>query len=84
MIWVDGAGQGMLKRAFKVVTGVVWGGWAYGGVKGRSQLPCCGGRYLAGDIKSEEMITEVLPLERINEAFDLMREGKVIRPVIHY
>ncbi len=84
IIGVAGAGQEICTRPFQLVTGRVWRGSAFGGVKGRSQLPGYVDRYLAGDIKIDEMITEVLPLERINEAFDLMREGKVIRSVIHY
>lgn len=84
IIGVAGAGQEISTRPFQLVTGRVWRGSAFGGVKGRSQLPGYVERYLAGDIKIDEMITEVLSLERINEAFELMHEGKVIRSVIHY
>ncbi len=84
IIGVAGAGQEISTRPFQLVTGRVWRGSAFGGVKGRSQLPGYVDRYLAGEIRIDEMITEVLPLERINEAFDLMHEGKVIRSVIHY
>jgi S-(hydroxymethyl)glutathione dehydrogenase/alcohol dehydrogenase len=84
IIGVAGAGQEISTRPFQLVTGRVWRGSAFGGVKGRSQLPGYVERYLAGEIKIDEMITEVLPLERINEAFELMHEGKVIRSVIHY
>lgn len=84
IIGVAGAGQEISTRPFQLVTGRVWRGSAFGGVKGRSQLPGYVERYLGGEIKIDEMITEVLPLERINEAFDLMHEGKVIRSVIHY
>jgi S-(hydroxymethyl)glutathione dehydrogenase/alcohol dehydrogenase len=62
----------------------VWRGSAFGGVKGRSQLPGYVDRYMAGEIRIDEMITEVMPLEEINRAFDLMHEGKVIRSVIRY
>jgi len=62
----------------------VWRGCAFGGVKGRSQLPGFVERYLAGEIRIDEMITEVLPLDEINKAFDLMHEGKVIRSVIRF
>jgi len=55
-----------------------------GGVKGRSQLPGYVDRYLDGQIKIDEMITEVLPLDEINDAFELMHAGKVIRSVIKY
>ncbi|TPG45861.1 S-(hydroxymethyl)glutathione dehydrogenase/class III alcohol dehydrogenase [Rhodanobacter glycinis] len=84
IIGVAGAGQEISTRPFQLVTGRVWKGSAFGGVKGRSQLPGYVERYLAGEIKIDEMITEVLPLERINEAFELMHAGKVIRSVIHY
>ena len=84
IIGVAGAGQAISTRPFQLVTGRVWRGSAFGGVKGRSQLPGYVDRYLAGEIKIDEMITEVLPLERINEAFELMHEGKVIRSVIQY
>jgi S-(hydroxymethyl)glutathione dehydrogenase / alcohol dehydrogenase len=84
IIGVAGAGQEISTRPFQLVTGRVWRGSAFGGVKGRSQLPGYVERYMAGEIKIDEMITEVLPLERINEAFALMHEGKVIRSVIHY
>jgi S-(hydroxymethyl)glutathione dehydrogenase/alcohol dehydrogenase len=84
IIGVAGAGQEISTRPFQLVTGRVWRGSAFGGVKGRSQLPGYVDRYMAGEIRIDEMITEVLPLERINEAFDLMHDGKVIRSVIHY
>ncbi len=84
IIGVAGAGQEIRTRPFQLVTGRVWRGSAFGGVKGRSQLPGYVDRYMAGEIRIDEMITEVLPLERINEAFELMHEGKVIRSVIHF
>jgi S-(hydroxymethyl)glutathione dehydrogenase/alcohol dehydrogenase len=84
IIGVAGAGQEISTRPFQLVTGRVWRGSAFGGVKGRSQLPGYVDRYMAGEIKIDEMITEVLPLERINDAFELMHEGKVVRSVIHY
>ena len=84
IIGVAGAGQEISTRPFQLVTGRVWRGSAFGGVKGRSQLPGYVDRYLKGEIKIDEMITEVLPLERINDAFELMHAGKVIRSVIQY
>ncbi|HEY2779410.1 MAG TPA: S-(hydroxymethyl)glutathione dehydrogenase/class III alcohol dehydrogenase [Steroidobacteraceae bacterium] len=84
IIGVAGAGQEISTRPFQLVTGRVWRGSAFGGVKGRSQLPGYVDRFLAGEIKIDEMISEVLPLEKINEAFELMHEGKVIRSVIKY
>ncbi|MBS7458439.1 S-(hydroxymethyl)glutathione dehydrogenase/class III alcohol dehydrogenase [Coralloluteibacterium stylophorae] len=84
IIGVAGAGQEISTRPFQLVTGRVWRGSAFGGVKGRSQLPGYVDRYLAGEINIDDMVTRVLPLERINEAFDLMHEGKVIRSVIQF
>jgi S-(hydroxymethyl)glutathione dehydrogenase/alcohol dehydrogenase len=84
IIGVAGAGQEISTRPFQLVTGRVWRGSAFGGVKGRSQLPGYVERYLAGEINIDDMVSEVLPLERINDAFDLMHEGRVIRSVIHY
>ncbi len=84
IIGVAGAGQEICTRPFQLVTGRVWRGSAFGGVKGRSQLPGYVDRYMNGEIKIDEMISEVVPLEKINEAFELMHEGKVIRSVIRY
>lgn len=84
IIGVAGAGQEISTRPFQLVTGRVWRGSAFGGVKGRSQLPGYVDRYMKGEIKIDEMITEVLPLARINDAFELMHAGKVIRSVIVY
>ncbi len=84
IIGVAGAGQEISTRPFQLVTGRVWRGSAFGGVKGRSQLPGYVDRYMAGEIEIDKMISKVLPLEKINEAFDLLHEGKVIRSVIHY
>ena len=84
IIGVAGAGQEICTRPFQLVTGRVWRGTAFGGVKGRSQLPGYVERYLAGEIKIDEMVSAELPLEKINHAFDLMHEGRVIRSVIKY
>jgi S-(hydroxymethyl)glutathione dehydrogenase/alcohol dehydrogenase len=84
IIGVAGAGQEISTRPFQLVTGRVWRGSAFGGVKGRSQLPGYVDRYLDGEIKIDEMISEVLPLDKINDAFELMHAGKVIRSVIKY
>jgi S-(hydroxymethyl)glutathione dehydrogenase/alcohol dehydrogenase len=84
IIGVAGAGQEISTRPFQLVTGRVWRGTAFGGVKGRSQLPGYVEEYLKGAIKLDPMITHTLPLERINEAFDLMHEGKSIRTVIKF
>lgn len=84
IIGVAAAGEEISTRPFQLVTGRVWRGTAFGGVKGRSQLPTYVEKYLAGEIKVDPMITHRLPLERINEAFDLMHEGKSIRSVITF
>ncbi|MGH7852941.1 MAG: S-(hydroxymethyl)glutathione dehydrogenase/class III alcohol dehydrogenase, partial [Candidatus Binatia bacterium] len=84
IIGVAGAGQEISTRPFQLVTGRVWRGTAFGGVKGRSQLPDYIEKYLSGTIQLDPMITHKLPLERINEAFDLMHQGKSIRSVIHF
>jgi S-(hydroxymethyl)glutathione dehydrogenase / alcohol dehydrogenase len=84
VIGVAGAGEEIRTRPFQLVTGRVWRGSAFGGVKGRSQLPGYVERYLKGEIKIDEMISEVMPLDEINKAFDLMHEGKVIRSVIRF
>ncbi len=84
IIGVAAAGEEISTRPFQLVTGRVWRGTAFGGVKGRSQLPGYVERYLAGEIKVDPMITHRLPLEKINEAFDLMHEGKSIRSVIEF
>jgi len=84
IIGVAAAGEEISTRPFQLVTGRVWRGTAFGGVKGRSQLPGYVDRYLDGRIKIDEMITHTLPLEEINHAFDLMHEGKSIRSVITF
>lgn len=84
IIGVAAAGEEIGTRPFQLVTGRVWRGTAFGGVKGRSELPDYVDRYMAGEIKVDPMITHTLPLERINEAFDLMHEGKSIRSVIKF
>ena len=84
IIGVAGAGQEIRTRPFQLVTGRVWRGSAFGGVKGRSQLPGYVQRYMGGEIKIDGMITEFLPLERINDAFELMHAGKAIRSVIRF
>jgi S-(hydroxymethyl)glutathione dehydrogenase/alcohol dehydrogenase len=84
IIGVAGAGQEICTRPFQLVTGRVWRGSAFGGVKGRSQLPGMVDQYMQGQIKVDEMITHTVGLDQINHAFDLMHEGKSIRSVIHY
>jgi S-(hydroxymethyl)glutathione dehydrogenase/alcohol dehydrogenase len=84
IIGVAGAGQEISTRPFQLVTGRVWRGSAFGGVKGRSELPGMVEQYMNGEIKVDEMITHTMGLEDINKAFDLMHEGESIRSVIHF
>ena len=84
IIGVAGAGQEISTRPFQLVTGRVWRGSAFGGVKGRSELPGIVEDYMAGKFALNDFISYTLPLEKINEAFDLMHEGKSIRSVIHF
>ncbi|GAB3358176.1 S-(hydroxymethyl)glutathione dehydrogenase/class III alcohol dehydrogenase [Lysobacter tyrosinilyticus] len=84
IIGVAGAGQEISTRPFQLVTGRTWKGTAFGGVKGRSQLPGMVEQAMRGEIQLAPFVTHTLPLDRINDAFDLMHEGKSIRTVIHY
>jgi S-(hydroxymethyl)glutathione dehydrogenase/alcohol dehydrogenase len=82
IIGVAGAGQEIRTRPFQLVTGRTWKGTAFGGVRGRSELPGYVDRYLQGAIELDSMVTHSMPLEEINTAFDLMHAGKSIRSVI--
>jgi S-(hydroxymethyl)glutathione dehydrogenase/alcohol dehydrogenase len=84
IIGVAAAGEEISTRPFQLVTGRVWRGSAFGGVKGRSRLPGFVERYLSGEIKVDPMITHRLALEEINQAFELMHAGKSIRTVITF
>ena len=79
-----GAGQEISTRPFQLVTGRKWMGSAFGGVKGRSQLPGMVEQAMKGEIELGPFVTHTHPLDNINEAFDLMHEGKSIRTVIHF
>jgi len=84
IIGVAGAGQEISTRPFQLVTGRVWRGTAFGGVKGRSELPGIVERYMQGEFKLDDFITHTMSLEKINDAFDLMHQGKSIRSVVHF
>ncbi len=84
IIGVAGAGQEISTRPFQLVTGRVWRGTAFGGVKGRTQLPGMVEQSMRGEIDLDPFITHTLPVERINEAFNLMHAGESIRTVIHF
>jgi S-(hydroxymethyl)glutathione dehydrogenase/alcohol dehydrogenase len=82
IIGVAGAGQEISTRPFQLVTGRVWRGTAFGGVRGRSELPAYVDKYMGGEINLDDMVTHTMGLEDINQAFDLMHEGKSIRSVV--
>ncbi|WP_321528673.1 S-(hydroxymethyl)glutathione dehydrogenase/class III alcohol dehydrogenase [Sedimenticola selenatireducens] len=82
IIGVAGAGQEISTRPFQLVTGRTWKGTAFGGVKGRTELPGYVNRYMNGEIELDRMVTHTMPLEDINRAFDLMHSGESIRSVI--
>jgi S-(hydroxymethyl)glutathione dehydrogenase/alcohol dehydrogenase len=82
IIGVAGAGQEISTRPFQLVTGRVWRGSAFGGVRGRSELPGYVEDYMAGKIKIDDMVTHTMGLEDINRAFDLMHTGESIRSVV--
>lgn len=84
IVGVAGAGEEIATRPFQLVTGRVWRGTAFGGVKGRSELPSYVDKYMHGEINLDDMVTHTMPLEKINTAFDLMHEGKSIRSVIKF
>jgi len=82
IIGVAGAGQEISTRPFQLVTGRTWKGSAFGGVKGRTELPGYVDRYMSGEIELDSMVTHTMGLEDINRAFDLMHSGESIRSVI--
>ena len=84
IIGVAGAGQEIRTRPFQLVTGRVWKGTAFGGARGRTDVPKIVDWYMDGKINIDDLITHVLPLDRINEGFDLMHAGKSIRAVVTY
>ena len=84
IIGVAGAGQEIATRPFQLVTGRVWQGSAFGGARGRTDVPKIVDWYMEGKINIDDLITHVMPLEKINDAFDLMHEGKSIRSVVTF
>jgi S-(hydroxymethyl)glutathione dehydrogenase/alcohol dehydrogenase len=84
VIGVAGAGQEIRTRPFQLVTGRVWKGTAFGGARGRTDVPKIVDWYMEGKINIDDLITHSLPLQRINEAFDLMHSGESIRTVVTY
>ena len=84
IIGVAAAGQEIQTRPFQLVTGRVWKGSAFGGARGRTDVPKIVDWYMDGKINIDDLITHRMPLDRINDAFDLMHEGKSIRSVIEF
>ncbi|MSQ87333.1 MAG: S-(hydroxymethyl)glutathione dehydrogenase/class III alcohol dehydrogenase [Alphaproteobacteria bacterium] len=84
IIGVAGAGQEIATRPFQLVTGRVWKGSAFGGARGRTDVPKIVDWYMQGKINIDDLITHTMPLNDINKAFDLMHEGKSIRSVVMY
>src|ERR1700710_973012 len=84
IIGVAGSGQEIKTRPFQLVTGRTWKGTAFGGVRGRTQVPQIVDWYMDGKINIDDLITHKLPLDRINESFDLMHSGESIRTVIEF
>jgi S-(hydroxymethyl)glutathione dehydrogenase / alcohol dehydrogenase len=84
IIGVAGAGQEISTRPFQLVTGRVWRGSAFGGARGRTDVPTIVDWYMEGRLNIDDLITHTMPLEKINDAFDLMHEGKSIRSVVLY
>jgi S-(hydroxymethyl)glutathione dehydrogenase/alcohol dehydrogenase len=84
IIGVAGAGQEIRTRPFQLVTGRVWKGTAFGGARGRTDVPKIVDWYMDGKIRIDELITHQMPLEEINQAFDLMHAGESIRSVVRY
>ena len=84
IIGVAAAGQEIATRPFQLVTGREWKGSAFGGARGRTDVPKIVDWYMEGKINIDDLITHTLPLERINEGFDLMKSGESIRSVVVY
>ncbi|WP_273845726.1 S-(hydroxymethyl)glutathione dehydrogenase/class III alcohol dehydrogenase [Rubrobacter calidifluminis] len=84
IIGVAGAGEEISTRPFQLVTGRVWRGTAFGGARGRTDVPKIVDWYMEGKINIDDLITHTMPLEEINTAFDLMHEGRSIRSVVIY
>jgi len=84
IIGVAGAGQEIRTRPFQLVTGRVWKGTAFGGARGRTDVPKIVDWYMERKINIDDLITHQLPLERINDAFDLMHKGESIRSIVVY
>ena len=84
VIGVAGAGEEISTRPFQLVTGRVWQGSAFGGARGRTDVPKIVDWYMEGKINIDDLVTHTMPLEQINDAFDLMHKGESIRSVVTF
>lgn len=84
VIGVAGAGEEISTRPFQLVTGRVWKGSAFGGARGRTDVPKIVDWYMEGKINIDDLVTHTMPIEQINEAFDLMHKGESIRSVVTF
>lgn len=84
IVGVAGAGQEISTRPFQLVTGRVWKGTAFGGAKGRTDVPKIVDWYMDGKIDIDSLVTQVMPIDKINQAFDLMHKGESIRTVLTF
>jgi S-(hydroxymethyl)glutathione dehydrogenase / alcohol dehydrogenase len=84
IIGVAAAGEEISTRPFQLVTGRVWKGSAFGGARGRTDVPKIVDWYMDGKINIDDLITHVMPIEKINDAFDLMHRGESIRSVVTF
>ncbi|HEY9909417.1 MAG TPA: S-(hydroxymethyl)glutathione dehydrogenase/class III alcohol dehydrogenase [Thermosynechococcaceae cyanobacterium] len=84
LIGVAGAGQEISTRPFQLVTGRVWKGSAFGGAKGRTDVPKIVNWYMEGKINIDDLVTNIVPIDQINQAFDAMHRGEVIRSVVTF
>src|SRR4028118_144342 len=84
IVGVAGAGQEISTRPFQLVTGRVWKGTAFGGAKGRTDVPKIVDWYMDGKIDIDSLVTQVMPIDKINDAFDLMHKGESIRSVVTF
>lgn len=84
IIGVAGTGQEISTRPFQLVTGRVWQGSAFGGARGRTDVPKIVDWYMEGKINIDDLVTHVMPIDRINDAFDLMHKGESIRSVVTF
>jgi S-(hydroxymethyl)glutathione dehydrogenase / alcohol dehydrogenase len=84
IIGVAGAGQEIATRPFQLVTGRIWKGTAFGGARGRTDVPRIVDWYMEGRINIDDLVTHILPFDQINDGFELMRKGESIRTVVTY